>query len=310
MGFTRFGAYRARPRTRKIEKEIIKIIVLVWMLIAQGSFVFAHPTGNMITVGENILWSYVNPISDPNHFACVMIWTEDSDPKVYVQSEYAASDFMLYNNRNEIYIIERRFLQESDEFQVRVLKSTIDRAPRVLWDWFKDEHRIGEGGFFMLSDNQMVFGKYPDTYSLIRGEEPTKYFDFDHPIIRIRAVEQNQILLLGDNSCYLVQRDGKILKQWIDLVDPGVENPPMRRNQVFDADYSNGELLLAYWGRRSFDLINASGKRKIILQQTEPYAPHWVAFWKKARLLFSSRLVFDGSTPKPHLSLMSEQSNH
>lgn len=292
-----------------MKTQNIKTTILGTVLLFLTSFAFAHPTGNMITVGENVLWSYISPINDPNHYACVMIWKKDSQPKVFIQSEYAASDFMLYNKQNEIYIIERKFLQASDEFQIRVLKSTIGSQPKVIWDWFKDDYRIGEGGFFMLSDNQMVFGKYPEIYSLKKGEQPTKYFEFDNPINRIRAVENNQILLLGDNSCYLVQQNGEILKQWNDLIDPTVENAPMNRNQVFDADYSKEDLLLSYWGRRSFDLINASGKRKIILQQSEPYTPHWVAFWNKEKLLFSSKLIFDGSTPKPHLSLLNEQNN-
>ena len=273
------------------------------MLIFLSSYAFAHPTGNMITVGDNVLWSYINPISDPDHHACVMIWTKDSEPKVFIQSEYSASDFMIYNNQNDIYLVERKFSQTSDEFQVRVLKTTIGEKPRVIWDWFKDNFRIGEGGFFMISDNQMVFGKYPAIYSLRKGEKPTNYFEFDHPIKRIRAVENNQILLLGDNACYLVQENGKILIQWNELIDQNVKNAPMSRNQVFDADYVDGELLLSYWGRRSFDLIT-NGNRQIILQQTEPLTPHWVAFWNKEKLLFSSKLIFDGSTPKPHLVLI------
>lgn len=285
----------------------IKATILGMVLLFLTSYAFAHPTGNMVVVGENVLWSYINPTNDPNHYACVMIWTKGSEPKVFVKSEYAASDFMLYNKQNELYIIERRFFQASDEFRVRVLKSTIDQEPRVIWDWLKDDYRIGEGGFFMLSDNQMVFGKYPEIYSLKKGEQPTKYFEFDHPIKRIRAIENNQILLLGDNACYLVQDNGKILIQWNDLIDQKVKNAPMNRNQVFDADYSNGELLLSYWGRRSFDLIDSNAKRKIILQQSEPLTPHWVAFWNKEKLLFSSKLIFDGSTPKPYLTLLNEQ---
>ncbi|MFZ6666200.1 hypothetical protein [Peijinzhouia sedimentorum] len=285
----------------------IKTTILGTLLLFLTSFAFAHPTGNMITIGENVLWTYINPINDPNHYACIMIWEKGSPPKVFIQSEHAASDFMLYSKQNEIYMIERRFLQASNEFHIRVLKSTIGSQPKVIWDWFKDDYRIGEGGFFMLSDIQMVFGKYPEIYSLKKGEQPARYFEFDQPINRIRAVERNQILLLGDNNCYLVQQNGNILKQWNDLIDQKVENAPMNRNQVFDADYSNGELLLSYWGRRSFDLINASGKRKIILQQSEPYTPHWVAFWIKEKLLFSSQLIFDGSTPKPNLILLNEQ---
>lgn len=238
-----------------------------------------------------------------------MIWTKGSEPKIFIQSEYAASDFMLCNNKNDLYVIERKYLQASDAFQVRVLKSDISTKPKVIWDWFEDDYRIGEGGFFMLSDNQMIFGKYPEVYSLAKGEQPVKYFEFDHPIKRIRATEDNQILLLSDNSCYLVEQNGTVLREWNELIDQNVEDAPMNRNQLFDADYLKGELLLSYWGKRSFDLITAGGIRKIILQQTEPLTPHWVSFWNKKKLLFSSHLVFDGSVPKPHLILLNEQNN-
>jgi len=277
------------------------------VLIFFASFAYAHPTGNMITLGENVLWSYINPINDPNHHACVMIWTKGAEPQVYFQSEYAASDFMLYEHQNEIYIIERRYLEASDEFQIRVLKSTIGTSPSVIWDWFDDDYRIGEGGFFMLSDQHLVFGKYPAIYSLKKGEKPTKYFEFEHPIKRIRAVGESQILLLGHESCYLVQQNGDLLKQWNDLTDPSVLNAPLGRNQLFDADYSEGALLFSYWGKRSFDIIEANGNHQTILQQSNPLTPHWVAFWNKKKLLFSSHLIFDGSMPKPYLILLNEE---
>lgn len=281
--------------------------ILTLVIFTLASFAFAHPTGNMVVIGENVLWSYINPINDPNHFACVMIWTEGSQPKVYIQSEYAASDFMLYNNQDELYIIERRFLQASDEFQLRVLKSKIGENPRIIWDWFKDDYRIGESGFFMLSDNQMVFGKYPEIYSLKKGEQPIKYFKFDHPIKRIRAVEHDQILLLSDNACYLTRQNGSIMKQWDRLIDNNIKDAPLNRNQIFDADYKSGNLLYAYWGKRSFEWIDKNGKRQTLLQQSVPFTPHWVGFWKNEKLLFSSKLIFDGSTPKPHLVLINEK---
>jgi hypothetical protein len=159
----------------------------------------------------------------------------------------------------------------------------------------------------MLSDKKMVFGNYPEIYVLKKGEKPKKYFEFKQPIKRIREVENKRILLLGDNSCYLVQQNGTILKQWNKLIESSVEQAPLNRNQIFDADYSKGELLLAYWGKRSFDLINPGGKRETILKQPEPLTPHWVAFWNDEKLLFSSRLIFDGSTPKPYLILIDEQ---
>ncbi|WP_340063620.1 hypothetical protein [Ascidiimonas aurantiaca] len=285
----------------------IKSIILTTIVFLLTSVVFAHPTGNLITAGENVLWSYVNPLDDPNHYACVMIWKKGSEPKVLIRSAYAASDYMLWNNQNEIYIIERKYLQKTDHFEVRLLKTDLENKPEVIWDWFKDDHRMGEGGFFMLSDNQIVFGKYPEIVTLTKGEKPKRYFKFNQPIKRIRAVQNNQILLLSNNSCYLTQQDGTVLKQWNKLIDPGVKNAPLNRNQIFDADYSNGELLFSYWGNRSFDLIDVNGKRKTILKQTEPLTPHWVAFLNYKKLLFSSKLIFDGSMPKPHLVLLNEQ---
>ncbi|MCK7590747.1 hypothetical protein M0G43_09190 [Subsaxibacter sp. CAU 1640] len=292
-----------------MKTSIINSTILGMAFFFLASSAFAHPTGNMVTIGDAVVWSYINPLNDPNHYACVMIYTRGSQPKVYLQSEYTASDFMLYSKQNELYIIERRFLQATNEFQVRVLKATIDKQPTVIWDWFKDHYRIGEGGFFMRSDHEMVFAKYPDAYNLKKGEQPTTYFQFEHPIKRIRAVEHNQILLLADNACYLVDQNGKILKQWNDLIDQKVKHPPMNHNQVFDADYSNGELLLSYWGKRCFDVIDSNRKRYTILQQSEPLVPHWVAFWNKEKLLFSSRLIFDGTTPQPHLTLLNPQNN-
>ncbi len=280
------------------------IIILSSILLNFYSIVYAHPTGNMITVGDHVLWSYINPIDDPEHHACIMIWEKDSEPKVFLQSEYPASDYMLYNNQNDIYIIERRHQETTQSFEVRLLKVTIDQEAEVIWDWFKDEWRIGEGGFIMLSDNQMVFGKYPEIYSLRKHGKPQKHFDFDQPIKRIRAVENNQILLLGDNACYLTRQDGSIVKQWDQLIDEKIEAASLNRNQIFDVDYKKGNLLIAYCGKRSFEWIDKNGQRQTLLQQSEPLTPHWVALWNNEKLLFSSELVFDGSTPKPHLILM------
>lgn len=279
-------------------------IMLLSILLSLSSIVFAHPTGNLISVGDHVLWSYINPIDDTEHHACIMIWEKDSEPKVFLQSEYSASDYMLYNDQNDIYIIERRHLETTQTFEVRVLRTTTDTKPRVIWDWFKDEWRIGEGGFFMLSDNQIVFGKYPEIYTLKKNGKPQKYFDFDQPVKRIRAVENNQILLLGDNACYLTKKDGSIVKQWNHLIDDKIKNAPLNRNQIFDADILNGNLLVAYWGKRSFEWIDKNGQRQTLLQQSEPLTPHWVALWNNEKLLFSSELIFDGSTPKPQLILM------
>src|SRR5690606_24328814 len=134
--------------------KILKInsLLLIAINLFFISAAIAHPTGNMITVGENVLWSYINPLNDSNHKACVMVWKKGSEPKVLIQSEHTASDFMLYNQKEDIYIIERMFSENTADFMVRVLKTKVDGKTAIIWDWFNDDFRIGEGGFFMLTD--------------------------------------------------------------------------------------------------------------------------------------------------------------
>jgi hypothetical protein len=277
--------------------------LIILLVIILNSNVFAHPTGNMIVVGEHVLWSYVNPVDDPNHHACIMIWSNGSEPKPFITSRFEASDYMLYNQDDEIYIIERRFVQSSQKFELRILKTKLGDKPETIWPWFEDNWRIGEGGFYMKSDDELVFGSYPNLLTIKKGGEPALQFDFKEPIKRVRLVSENTLLLLGDTKAWLTDDQGNIIEQWDGLIADSVQNAPLNRNQIFDIDYHNGELLLAYWGNRSFDLIGSGRERVSIIQQKDPLAPHWVTFRGDNKLLFSSTLTFDGSNPKPHLVL-------
>lgn len=280
----------------------IQTLILIVTIISSHQ-VLAHPGGNMITVGKHVLWSYVSPIEDTQHHACVMIWSPNSDPTILLKSEFVASDYMFSSNGEGIYIIEQRYLQKTDKYEIRVLKTKIDEEPSEIWSWFEDEWRIGDGGFFMKSEQEIIFGRYPNVYSLKKDRTLKKYFDFNFSIKKIRAINNTQILLLNDNSCWLTDHDGKIIKAWTNLIDSKIDDAPLNRNQIFDADFKGGELLLAYWGKRSFVSFFQNGTKKTIMQLKEPYVPHWVAFYRNEKVLFSSKMLFNGETPKPNLIL-------
>ena len=263
----------------------------------------AHPGGNMITVGDHVLWSYISPVDDVEHHACVMVWHPATEPEIILRSAFPASDFMFHHIGEKIYILEQHYVQQHDHFRKRILKMKIGEKPQELWNWFVDDWRIGDAGFYMKSEKEIIFGSQSDIYCMEKGQGPEKYFDFDSPIKKIKSVPHNQILLTGEDNCWLTDQNGKIIRQWDDIIDERIEDAPLQMNLIFDADYKNGELLLAYWGKRSFDAIYDDGTRQTLLQLKEPVTPHWVAFYKDAKLLFSSKLIFDGSTPKPNLIL-------
>lgn len=285
------------------------LFYIVYLVILDVTLLLSHPTGNMIVVGENVIWSYVHPIDDPQHHAVIMIWKEGKKPIPWITSMYSSSDFMLYNEGEQIFIIERRYIQESDHHEIRILKTKLGAGIEEIWPWFVDEYRIGEAGFVMTSDTSILFASYPDLLLLRKGEKPIPFFKFKEPIKRLRGVAENQLLLLSDRDCFLTDYSGKELKRWKKLIRKKVRQPPLERNQIFDMDYHNGSLLIAYWGNRSFELFNSRGKRKVLIQEDDPFTPHWVAFKDGNQLLFASNLVFNGSNPRPKLVLMKDNEN-
>ncbi|MBA4745993.1 MAG: hypothetical protein H2058_12130 [Muricauda sp.] len=277
--------------------------------------VTAHPNGNMIvTKNDCVLWSYVSPVGDIDHHASIMLWDGSSEPELWLRSEFEASDFFMHATEESIYIMERRHQYSTDTFMARVWKTSLDlESPRVIWDWFVDTWRIGEGGFQMLSDSKLVFVSYPKIYVLIPGGKPTPYFEFPSKLVKMRPVGEN-ILLIGNDMIWLTDHSGSIMKEWKGLLQKVRQNMPLNRNQIFDAAYMDGTLLLAYWGNRSFDLIDNTGKRRLLDQLAPPWVPHWVAFVDGNPLLFASYMDFKNgftedrskTTIRPNLVMLTD----
>ncbi len=66
------------------------IVCFVCFFIATGAS--AHPTGSMVFDGKYLLWSYVCPVGNPSHKACVMMWDEEKGVRPWIISEHEASD--------------------------------------------------------------------------------------------------------------------------------------------------------------------------------------------------------------------------
>ena len=288
-------------------KRFLFSIGLFIVLVAPAS---AHPTGNLIIVQNTLYWSYIDPVDDLAHHACVMICKQGEEPEVLIRSAFAGSDFMLFANKeDEIYIIERKIHPDSRTFQIRVLKMCPGEQPKAIWNWMDDPMHIGEGGFMMPNDETIIFVHYPSLYHVKKGAQPQLYIEWVAPLKRMRAIENEEMLLLSDGECWRVNSKGKVVQHWDSVIDPKVGDAPLGRNQIFDMDYLDGQLLLAYWGKRSYELYTQEGTHTCLLQQKSPYTPHWVAIDDEHYYLFSSELIFDGSTPQPLLQYLDTLGN-
>jgi len=273
----------------------MKVKLTILLLLFVNVKLLAHPNGNIVVTQNGcVLWPYVSPVGDIDHHASVMLWNQESEPRLFLRSEYEASDFFLFTQANDVFIIERKYVSSKDSFESRILKtSTNFENPKVIWPWFEDKWHVGVGGYKMLSDDKLIFVKYPNIYLLKKDKNPTIYFDFPIFINKMRPVANERLLLLGENTVWLTKTNGKVLNQWSDLIEEIQGDIPLNRNTIHDVDYAYENLLLAYWGKRSFEIIDSNNKRKILLSQEKPWVPHWVAFLNNEPLLFSSFLDFE-----------------
>ena len=268
-------------------------LVFVLLFSTFGSLLYGHPSGSMIAVGDKVYWSYVSPMGDIDHHACIMVWDQKGKPKELLVSAHPASDFILSPAGNDFYALERRHNSRIVKSEARLLHINSEGISKEVWPWFVDEWNIGIGGFFMLNESEMVFANHPGIYKMNKGAKPYPYFEFQSEVSRIKQVPDGKLLLFNRENCWLTDVEGNELKSWKNLADPYVESAPLDRNIIFDVDYKNDELLIAYWGGKKFELIDKTNQKRVIKVMKSNYVPHWVAFLGNKKLLFSSYLDFD-----------------
>lgn len=61
-------------------------------------------------------------------------------------------------------------------------------------------------------------------------------------------------------------------------------------NRVFDADYADGSLWIAYWGKRRFEVISGTG-RTVVKSLDEPWLPHAIAADGRSAFMLASTIA-------------------
>lgn len=268
-------------------KQLLKILLLGLLGFVAGKLA-AHPQGNLVLAGDFVLWTYVNPVNDAGHHACVMSWDRKSEPRPLLTSQYAGSDFFIYASGRTVYYVESRNSQTGDEVYFRLLKGHAGEEPVEVWPWRENKWRVGANGFYVTSDEEIVFCHYPNLLRIAGQGDPEVIYQPTESASRVRQLEDGSILLLSDSTCTLLTSKFEVLHRWTGYIEPEQTNSPLNMNRVFDMDYRNGKLLLAYWGKRSFIEIDGRGRVVELNRLTGGYVAHWVAIGKGESFLFAS----------------------
>ena len=240
--------------------------------------------GSVLALGEKLLWTYVWPVGDVPHHACVMVWDEQQGARPWLVSRHQASDWLLApDGAGGVYLVERRYLGARDAHEIRLLHAQTGEEPTELYPWAADPDRVGAGGFAVLGEDALLYARYPGLFTLsldgtsLEGTRQPWEADGPDTVLALRRLADGRLLLRGEDEIWLVGADGAPEHRWTGLLEEGGETPSIGGNQLFDADLGAGGLWVAYWGRRRFERHDAGGRRRVLLQLQAPWVPHGVA---------------------------------
>ena len=272
------------------ETILMKIKLITIMIVVLSGFISpvkSHPGGNMISVNGLLIWQYVYPPNAESHYSSVFIWDRIHGVRELMQSEFNSSDFHFYAKGDTVYYAEFRDVANGSMF--RLLKGRAGEIPEEIWPWQNAGEFGNAAGFFVSDTDEIVFAKYPSLYRISRDGKVNLVQEFEEPISGLNKTE-NGLLLNSPTEVRLVDEQYSVIKEWDDLINPDQENLPMMGNRIFSADYRNGELLVAYWGGRSFFKITEQGDKQTLLNLSDTYAAHWVAIGEEEYYMFGSQI--------------------
>lgn len=251
----------------------------------------AHPTGTMLVVDGRLVWSYVCPVEDPGHHACIMVWDEEAGARPWLTSEHPSSDWMMAPAPDgEVYLVERYFDQARQANKVQLSKASVGATPELLIPWFDDAHRFGEAGFAALGDGRFLFARYPNLYVLGADGAASIWKAWPEPVHGLKQTQDGSLLIRGESAAWLATRDGTVVESWTGLLQELGTEPPFMGNRVFDADHADGSLWIAYWGKRRFEVIRG-GARTVVKALAHPWLPHAVATDGRSAFLLASTIA-------------------
>lgn len=252
----------------QLDKRFFFVIAIFF-----GTFinVTSHPSSSMIYSSGNLYWVYISPIKDVNHKAVIMKWNENDGVSTFYVSKHSASDLTLSISSDGFYVLESYYT--NNEYFTRLLKKTEEGNLIEAIPWFTTSERLDQHGIYVDSNEQIIFCDFPKISVRKSDGSITEWKEFDFDIHSLSAEGNNQFLLRGETKALLIDSDGNKLQEWNNLLENPISDLPFRGNIIYDIDYGNGQLLIAYWGKRKFDLIK-DGNRTTLKELFHPYIPH------------------------------------
>ncbi len=256
-------------------RKLVYLTFLVLLLLPIPTH--SHPWGGLVIDNNgNIYFSFICPIVDDHHYACLMKIDENGELVEVLKANRSPSDIVLTRTSSRsIYAAMRSGQNPNYLNQLWAIYES--RNEKILESRGSDDFHIQA---FVVSENGEL------TYS-IEGEiihsqtrrELIADAEFNY-IQLMTPGPNNSIYFIADYNLYRFE-DSEVHIIATDLRDNSPENLPFRgANILFDmvVDEANN-VYVAYYGNREVFKITAEGNKSTIYESTEPFSPHGIDYY-------------------------------
>ncbi len=249
-------------------------IFLIFFCFAQKAE--THPWGGLaIDSDGNLYFTFICPLVDEDHYACVMKIDSFSVLSEVLKSSRSPSDIVLERTPNHtIYAAERTGSQSSyrntlwklnsDTFEQAL--STINQSMFHIQAYALDN----EGRIYFSKENQILVKEN-------LSATPKLLIESDERISLIEWGPSEVLYFMARGNIYKYQNQKKQLIVE-NLRKPDPDNLPFQgANIFFDMVVDENEnIYLAYYGNREILKVDTAGKVTSILSSEAPWSPHGI----------------------------------
>ncbi len=260
----------------------ILIVTFFFGFFSTNSVLEAHPWGGLVIDSDgNVYFTFICPIVDNHHYACV--WKIDQAGNMHhiLKSRYSPSDLILSRSPGRSILAAERSGQ-SPSYR------------NMLWEIHSDSNsQVNQSknysqafhiqAYAVANDSTLYHAKDGRLFEL-RKNSPASDIDLGRSFNRIELVSMDgdgTVYIVADNALYRSSESGyELIADSIKDEDP--ENLPFRgANILFDMCIDDsGYIYLAYYGNRRVLKVSPTGDISTVLVSEGPWSPSGVDIYE------------------------------
>ncbi len=255
-----------------LKKSILLIPILLFSFYQNAA---SHPWGGLVIDKEgNIYFSFICPMVDDHHYACVWkIDPENNISKVYT-SDRSPSDIVLSRTPSRsIFAAERT--GQSPNYRNQLWNISSSPFKKML------ESTGMEGNFIIQAyavsdDGNIYFSKHNEVIEAYSNKIISVGFEFNNIQLMELGADGVLFVVADDNLYKLEGSNFNVVAE--NLRDDSPENLPFRgANILFDMSIDkNQNVYLAYYGDRKIIKVSDQGIKTTLYESNAPFSTHGV----------------------------------